>query len=220
MSQTKDSWSLGLAGLGSLAFALLGTAARPAEPGFVADPGSIVAFYKGNVDGVLASHTLYFLSTLLLLWFAGGLYALLRRDEKPGGQTAIVALAGAVAGASMLLAAGAANVVAALRVDDTGTIAPDVATALWDLSSILYGLAAPMGMAVLVLGVAVAALRGSALPTWLGALSVPLGIALAIPPINHMAIIAFHFWVGIAGVAVLTYGAARVRAGATRSVTA
>ncbi|MGH2900771.1 MAG: hypothetical protein ACRDMZ_18995 [Solirubrobacteraceae bacterium] len=218
---TRDRWPLAMAGLGSLAFALLGTAARPAEPGFAAEPASIAAFYESNVDGVLASQTLYFISTLLLMCFAAGLYSMLRRERGGSeGQTAAVAFAGAIAGCAMLLGAGAASMMAALRADEAGRIAPDVATVLWDMSSILYGLAAPMAMAVLVLAVAVAALRGAALPAWLGVLSVPLGIALALPPINHVAIIAFQFWVGIAAVGVLLHGASAVKAAAPRSVTA
>ena len=75
-------------------------------------------------------------------------------------------------------------------------------------------------MAVLVLAVAVAALRQSALPRWFGALSVPLGLALAIPGIGAIAMIVFVFWVGIAGVAMLTHRAPRDAAPAARSMSA
>ncbi len=220
LSSKTDRRPLAVAGLGVLALSLLGTAATPSEPGFVADAGSIATFYKENVDGVLASQTLYFVATLFLLWFVGALYALLRRAEGPDGHTAVVALAGGVAGSAMLLAAGAANAVGALRADERGEIAPDVATVLWDLSAVLFGLAAPMGMAVLVLAVAVAALRNGALPRWFGVLSVPLGLALAIPPINHVAIIAFFFWVGIVGVVALTQGDPRAVTSPARTTSA
>ncbi len=196
-----------LAGLLSLVLGLIGTAVSSGPPGFVSDPAGIAAYLKDDSEAVLASHTMYLLSAVLVLWFAGGMYATLRSAERPHGHTAIVALAGAVAGVSMMLAAAAAGAVGALRADENDGIAPEVAAALWDLSSILYGLAAPMAMAVFVLAVAVATLRTAALPRWLGILSVPLGVALLIPPINFLAMIAFQVWVAIAAVALLLHRA-------------
>lgn len=215
MTEAPDRRPFAIAGLLSLALGLIGTVVLSGQPKFVGDPAGVATYLKDNVGAVLAGHTMYLVSAVLVLWFAGGLYATLRSAERPQEYRAILALAGAVAGVAMMLASAATGAVGALRADENGQIAPEVAAALWDLSSILYGLAAPMAMAVFVLAVAVATFETAALPRWLGMVSVPLGIALLIPPINFIAMIAFQVWVGVAAVALLLH-----RAPATRTASA
>jgi len=122
-----------------------------------------------------------------------------RHAEGGDGRIAGTAFGGAIAGSALLLAAAAIEAVAALRVGEQNEIDPQVATVMWDLQSILFGLAAPMAFAVLVLATAVLALRKGLLPSWHGAIIVVLGIAMLIPPINYIAIIAFQFWVLLTG---------------------
>jgi hypothetical protein len=93
--------------------------------------------------------------------------------------------------------------VAALRAEEQGSIDPQAAAALWDISSVMFGLAAPMAWAVAVLSTAAVALRSSALPSWLGALSVVMGIALLIPPINFISILVMGLWIVV--VAIVFY---------------
>jgi len=70
-------------------------------------------------------------------------------------------------------------------------------------ASVLFGLAAPMALSVLVLACALLTFRAAAFPKWWGIVSVLLGIAMLIPPISWAAMIAFLVWVGVAS--VLTY---------------
>lgn len=215
-SRTTDPRLIAAAGIGFFALATIGRLAYPSEPEFVGEASSIVGFYEGNEDALLAANSMYLVAVTLLLAFTGALCSGLRRLS---GATGLVALAGGVAGAALMLAAGAADTVAALRVTERDAIDPAVATVLWDLNTSLFGLAAPTAFAVLVLAVASAALRDRALPRWAGLVSAPLGIALAVPPISHVAMIVFLFWVPLVGGAWLLHGRG-APAAATRRETA
>ena len=186
-----------------IVLALAGRLAYPAEPEFVAKPREIASFYADNVDALLVSNTVYLLAVAFLLWFAGSLCATLRRLEGGEGRVAAVAFGGAIAGVALMTAGGAADVVAALRADENGAIDPQIAAVMWDLNMALFGLAAPIAFGVLVLAVATLALRGVALPRWHGAVSIPLGIALLVPPISYIAVIVFLFWVPATGIALV-----------------
>lgn len=189
-----------LAGVAFFVLGLVGTLIVSDDPGFAADPTRIAAFYEGEDSAILLSSTLYLVGVVFLLWFAGHLRGVLRRAEGGEGGLAATAFGGLVAGAAMLLGAAAVNAVGALRVQERGQIDPETATALFDVSSIMFGLAAPMAFAATVLASAVVALRTRALPLWLGAVSIPLGLALLIPPISWLAAIGFTFWVLVTGV--------------------
>ena len=221
MTSTQQGRLGALAGIGFLALGLLGTIVQSDRPGFAAEPKELVAHYVDDTDTILAGASLYLVGTILLLWFVSTVRA---RMQETAGDDVLPALAyaGGVAGATLCIAAASADAMGALRADERGAIDPSVAAALADVSTVLYGLAAPTAFAALVLAVAVAALRTGFLPRWLGLVSLPLGVALAIPPISHVAIIVFTFWVGAVG-AVLAFAprSAAARApGASRTATA
>ena len=198
-----------LAALAGVGFCLLGIAGNlvyPADPGFVAAPDEIVELYSDNLDPLLAASTLFLLGGALLLVFIGYLRTALGSAEGGEQRLGTIAFAGGVAGATLSMAAASLDVVAALRVDEEGTIAPEVATTFWDLGNTLYGLAAPIALAVLVLATALAARRTGVLPTWHAAISAVLGLARLAPPINHVAVIAFAFWALITGLVLYLAG--------------
>lgn len=182
-----------LSGAGFFVLATAGHFAYPSAPGFMAKGGAVQAFYVAHHGQVLASNTLYLLSGMLLLVFAAALRGGLRGGGR-GELTATAVFGALLAGASLMIASAGIDMAGALRVQEQGTIAPQLASAFWDLNHVLFGLAAPMALAVAVLGCALASLRDRALPSWLGAVSLALGIALAIPPINYVAIVVFTFW--------------------------
>jgi hypothetical protein len=122
-----------------------------------------------------------------------------------------------VAGTALLFASGAADAAGALRVMENDEIDPQIASVYYDLSSVLFGLAAPMAFAVLVFATALIAFRYSALPAWHGWISVLLGVAMIIPPINYISMIVFIFWVGATSV-LLYLGAGRAAAPGTAAV--
>jgi hypothetical protein len=182
-----------LSGAGFFVLATVGHFAYPSGPDFMAAPRAAQAFYVAHHGAVLAANTLYLLSGMLLLVFAAALRGALRGDAR-GDLVATAVFGGLVAGASLMIASSGVDMAAALHVQEQGTIAPSAASVLWDLNHVLFGLAAPMALAVALLGCALASLRDRALPAWLGAISLALGVALAIPPINYVSIVVFIFW--------------------------
>ena len=152
---------------------------------------------------MLAGNSVYLLAGFFLLWFVAGLRTGLERADGAGSPLAAVALVGGTAGAALMIGSAAIGIVGGLRADEQGSIDPQVAAALFDISNIMYGAAAPMAWAAAVLATAVVALRSSALPSWLGALSVVMGIALLIPPINFISILVMGLWV--VAVAIVFY---------------
>jgi hypothetical protein len=191
MDGTRARRLASLGGAGFFVLSMAGHLAYPADPGFAARPAEIAALYARHHEAILAADALYLLGGALLLVFAGALRGALAGED----ALATTILGALVAGSALLLAGAAIDAAAALRVQQQGAIGPQVATALRDLSMILFGLGAPMAFAVAVLGSAAAAWRTRALPLWLGAASLVLGIALAVPPIDHVAAIVFTFWV-------------------------
>lgn len=199
MTSTTNGRSGALAGIGFLALGLLGTAVQSGAPGFAAEPKELAAYYVDESASVLAGSTMYLISAILLLWFVSTLRERTHHAVGDDGALPSIAYAGGVAGATLCMAAASAHAMGALRAEERGAIDPAAATALGDLASILFGLAAPTAFCALVLAVAVAALRTGLLPRWVAMVSIPLGIALAVPPISYVAVIVFHFWVGGVG---------------------
>lgn len=219
MTSTTNGRLGALAGIGFLALGLLGTAVQSGAPGFAAEPKELVAYYVDDTASVLAGSTMYLIGAILLLWFLSTLRERMRHAVGDDHTLPAIAYAGGVAGAALCMAATSANAMGALRADERGAIDPAVATTLRDLSMILYGMAAAAAFCALVLAVAVAALRTGFLPRWLGVVSIPLGIALAIPPISHWAMIGFTLWAGgVGALLALTWQPVtrRARAAATQ----
>jgi hypothetical protein len=191
--------SRSVAALSGAGFALLGVAgtlASPPDPDFVAKPAALAAHYTENHGALLGADSLYLLAGALLLVFAGYVRSAIARGA---GRLAEIAFAGFVAGAAASIGAASVDLVAALRAEENGTIPPDVAAVMFDTSNALFGLAAPMAFAVAVLAVAVASFRTALLPVPFAVVSVVLGVALLVPPINYIAVIVFTFWCLAAG---------------------
>ena len=192
-----------LGGVVYVILGVLGTVVAGDTPDFVDDPAKIAAFYKGESDSVLASQSLYLLAGFFLLWFVAGLRSGLERADGAGSPLAAVALIGGAAGTALMIGGAAIGAVGGLRADEQGSIDPQTAAALYDIGNVMFGLAAPMAWAAAVLATAMVALRSSALPSWLGWVSILMGIALLIPPINFFSIIVMGLW--IIAVAILLY---------------
>lgn len=183
-----------LLGVGVFILGIAGAIAAPELPDFVGESAEILSYYEEE-SAVLTANVLYLLSGVVFLFFASYLRSVSRVAEGGTGWISNAGFAGAIAGYAVAFASAAIDMTGALRFSERDTISPEVATALFDLSMVLYGLAMPMAIAVLVLATAIVALRTGFLPAWLGGVSVVLGIALLIPPINYIAIIVFNFWV-------------------------
>ena len=191
-----------LSGVVFLVLALLGALVLyPGDaPDFVDEPAKIAEFYTENDGDILSASVSYMLSGFFLLWFVGALRSHLRSAEGGTGRIAGTAFGGGVAAATLLWAAAAAEAVAALRVDENDAIDPQMAAVYSDLSAILFGAAAPLGMAVLLAASAVAGFRFGALPAWLAGIAAVLALGCLIPPISFIVIIVSFFWVGATGI--------------------
>jgi hypothetical protein len=189
-----------LAPLSGIAFAVLGVAGMamvlPGSPDFVGPGDEYVRYYTQHDNDIIIGCIGLLLATFALAWFLGSVRRHLAQAEGGDGRLANVAFAGGAIGAAMLLGSTAARVGPALRVDDQGTIARDVAVTLGDLADILWGLAAPLGLGVLVAATAVVGLRyaGGGVPRWLAWTSVPLAVLLVVPVISWLAIMVFPLW--------------------------
>ena len=197
-----------LAGLVFFALAVVGTLVMGSTPDFVDEPAKIAEHYESNDGQILTGDFLYLLGGVFLLWFVGTLRTFLRAAEGLGGRVARTAFAGGVAGTTLIMAAAAIDAVGALRVQEQDRIDPQVAAVLYDLNSILFGLAAPMAFAVLVFGTALVSMRAVAMPRWHAWISVALAFAMLVPVINWLAMIVFIVWVGVTS--VLLFMGARV----------
>ena len=209
MTESRFERFAPLAGVVFYVLVLLGVATQPDEPEFVDEPAKLVEYYRGEDDGILVSNSLFLLSVPFLLWFVGSLRHALRSVEGSEGRIAGVALAAGAAGSARMLAGASADIVGALRVQERDAIDPAVATVLNDLANVLFGLAAPMAFAALVFATALLGFRRGAVPVWLAVVSVILGIALLIPPINWASMIIFVFWVPVVAVLLYLRGAPR-----------
>jgi hypothetical protein len=132
----------------------------------------ILKHYQDNKDGIKVSAFLNGLAAVPVLWWAGSLWARLRRAEGGQPRLALVAVLG-------LLLTGAAQVVAhtidatvALELKDVG------ATEAKFFYVLTQGLSSggSFGLAGLVLATSVLALRAHAFPAWLGWIGVLDGI--------------------------------------------
>ena len=176
-----------------MAFCLLGVAGTviaPADAGFAAPGAELAAYYTGDEAAILASSVAYLLAGAALIVFCAFL-----RGAVASPRLSAVVFAGGIAGAALALGGAAINAGAALRVMERDAIDPAVASAAWDASNMLYGLAAPIALGTLTLAFA---LSGT-LPRWHAAISLLLGIALLLPPINYIAVIVFGFWCLVTG---------------------
>ena len=203
MTEKRPPRWLVLGGIVYVVLGVLGTVVAGTTPDFLDDPAKVAAFYKEESDAVLASNSLYLLAGFFVLWFVAGLRTGLERADGAGSPLAATALIGGTAGAALMIGGAAISAVGGLRADEQGSIDPQFAAAVYDVSSVLFGLAAPMAWAAAVLATAVVALRSSALPSWLGWVSILMGIALLIPPINFISIIVMGLWV--IAVAIVLY---------------
>ena len=197
-----------LSGVAFLALGLLGAVVLyPGDaPDFVDEPAKIAAFYEKNGTDLLGSGVCYLLGGVFLMWFVGTLRAHLSHAEGGSGPVAGIAFGGGVAAVVLLWASASIEAVAVLRVDENDAIDPQLAAAYWDLNSILFGLAAPYAMAVLLGASAIAAFRFGALPTWLGGLGALIALACLVPPIAFFVIIISFFWVAVTGVVLFLQG--------------
>lgn len=173
----------GLAGILWLAGVLLLEAAgNPAGP---ADGGEIADFYRDDRTPILVAATLHGLGGVLFLWFVAALRPVLDAAGTPVWLVTATVVGGTAGGALMLALTGGQSTGATT---DAHLLTPDTAIVWWRLAHGIF-VAAELALAVFVAAVGLAALRGFALPRWLGWFAVALAVLLLIPPIGWAALL-------------------------------
>lgn len=159
-------------------------------------PGEEIAAHLAESSGrVWIGTILTVLSAPFLLWFLGSLWRRMRAAEGDPARLSVVMFGGGVTAAAAMVAGGAVWSAAAARVDDAGSIDPVYAALSYDLGALMWGLAAPIGLAVVLLSFAVLSIRAATHPAWWGWLSGAIGVVLLVPPIAWAAMLAGLLWI-------------------------
>ena len=192
------------ASLTGLAAAILGAgafASAQAPPGISAGGERVIAFYVDHRSGQLVSDTLWALAFVCFVFFAGTLRNHLRQPPESGALGALILAGAAVTCAGATTFFGFDYVLASVP----GSLTPATAQTLNVLALKLF---LPLAAGGLIFGIAagLAIMRSSALPTWLGALAILIGIACATPA-GIAAIVALLLWTALVSILVYRNGA-------------
>jgi hypothetical protein len=135
------------------------------SPALNASTAKITQYYQNHHAAILLSELLINLASVVLLWFLGGLHAVIRqRDEH--GFLAPVALASGIATVSLGVASDLAGTVAALLAGQHSLADPSLTRALLDINTGAHVAFFPL--AVLTATLAAAVLQGVLGTRWVG----------------------------------------------------
>lgn len=152
-------------------------------------PAKVIAFYTAHRSSIETTNVLFLFAFLIALFWAGALYAYLRRSGASESLSALV-LAGGV-----LMLAGAA-ILAGVEyglAHDLRYFTPATIQTLNVLANELF-LPLVIGGCVFGLAAGIAILQSAALPSWVGWVAIVLGIVAAIPPIGFIGLLVFLLW--------------------------
>lgn len=194
-------WESKVAPLSGVLFALLLIA------GFVVDPNTefmpaeddIAAHLQEGPVRIMTAAYLGLLAAVALLWFSGSIYKSIRRIDDDGGRLSTLALAGGAFASALLVVGGVATVAAAERVWITGSMEPEAAAVLFDISAVAIGNGAPIGMGVLIGASAIARLRTEGQYRWTGWVSLLIALGL-VSPYGWAVLAVALLWVLVAGI--------------------
>ena len=192
--------------LTGLAAAILGAgafASSQAPPGVSAGGERVIAFYVDHRTGQLVSDTLWALAFACFVFFAGTLRSHVGQARESGALGGLILAGAAVTCAGATTFFGFDYALASVP----ASLTPATAQALNLLALKLF---LPLAAGGLIFGIAagLAIMRSRALPTWLGALAILIGIACATPA-GIVAIVALLLWTALASILVFRTGASR-----------
>ena len=165
-----------LAGIVAVALIVASVLTAGSPPKASDSATKILKYFRDNKDGIKVSAFLGGLVTLPILWWAGSLWAKLRRAEGGQPRLAVVAVLGLLLTGATQAVSGAITATVALELKSVG---PTEAKFFFVLSFGL-GAAGVMGVAVLVLATSVIALRTRVFPGWLGIAGLIITVALIV----------------------------------------
>ena len=124
----------------------------------------ILKSFQDNKDGIKVSAFLGALAALPILWWAGSLWARMRRAEGGQPRLALIAVLALVFAGASQAGSSAISATVALVLKDVGA----AQAKFFFVLSMGLGAASSVGIATLVLAVSVLALRTRVFPVWLG----------------------------------------------------
>ena len=184
-------------------------ASAQAPPGVSAGGERVIAFYVDHRTGQLISDTLWALAFACFVFFAGALRSYLRQPPESGALGALILAGAAVTCAGATTFFGFDYALASVP----ASLTPATAQALNVLALKLF---LPLAAGGLIFGIAagLAIIRSRALPAWLGALAILIGIACATPA-GIAAIVALLLWTALVSILIFrSEASSRVVAGA------
>lgn len=170
------------------------------EPPSADDPiGEVVSYYKENDTETGVGSLLLALGASFFVFFIAVLTGALRRPDRPGSALPAGVLAGGIiTSTGMLIFAGLGLTLSDLSDD----LEPAAVQAIHGLNENLWFPVAG-GTVVLSWSLALAILKGAALPRWLGWFALVIAVA-SVTPAGFFAFLAIGLWILIASVVMLT----------------
>ena len=205
------------AGVSAIAAFVVFTAANSLwafeQPAPGASASELISFYEEGSGRIVAGGLLSLVSLAILVVAASALRSVLVELE-PDELLANAAFGGAILGAAAGLGAETINMAGALRAGDGELTAP-LALALFDISYVLGSYGAGIGIGLLTLATALAALRtGTLLPRWMAVAGVVIGTAMITPLFGYAL---GEYTVAPAFVLLLVLGVLLLRRSAVRA---
>ena len=160
--------------------------------------GEVLDYWTDKETEAMVSSFLGALAMVPYLWFVGTLRSALRAAEGRTGRLSGIAFAGGIVFAAYALVGLTVQFVAA---DTAGDVPAEVTQTLSALS-VESWLGLAVGNAVLLLATGVLAVRTGVFPSWLGWITVLLGIA-SITPAGFFAFLLTFVW--ILGISILLF---------------
>lgn len=199
MSDARVGRYCAMGGFVFVVLGLVGTLISGSPPAPTDSAREILEYFDDNQSAIRIANYLAVLGIFFLLFWLGGLWALLRRAEGGAPLLTVVAGLGAVLGAAGAGTSFAVTSLIALRHDSIG---PGGAEVFYALSFTLFGISG-VGIAALVIATSVITLRTGIFPSWVGWGGMVLGVlwlvaALAIATdrdfIGIFGLVSFVLW--------------------------
>ena len=167
----------------------------------------VVSYFEEDETSIYIGSFIFFLGTLLFVWFAASLRSAVAARERTARLASII-FAAAVMKAVFDMASFAPHVAGAFAANEwDAPVEPAAAQALSIVDDGFF-VAAEFAAALLLVATAIAIFRWRLLPVWLAWLSLLIAVVLLIPPVGWAALIfGIPLWTLIASVLLYLRGA-------------
>jgi hypothetical protein len=186
-----------LSGVVYVVLVVIGVVVARDAPEFLPTGEESAKYLVDDNGAALGSGVIWLLSVVPLVIFFGVLRARVRAVEGEQDRLSWTASTAGIGGSTLLAAATALQIQAALRADEDGEIAAGLAQLYWDQTNILFGVAAPILFGVGVLTTAAAVMHyGGLMPKWMAWVGIAFAVVAFIPPVAWVFMFfLFNLWI-------------------------